>query len=43
MPEELENFALLLAVEENCFAANLETLALKNCLIMKCFLHQEDF
>ena len=27
--EELEEFALLLVDEENCFAGNLETLALK--------------
>ena len=26
-PEELEEFRLLLVDEENCFAANLETLA----------------
>ena len=32
-PEELEEFALLLVDEENYFAANLQTLALKNCLI----------
>ena len=36
-PEELEKFALLLVDGENCFAANLETLALKNRPIMKCF------
>ena len=28
-PEELEELALLLVDEENCFAADLETLALK--------------
>ena len=28
-PEEIEEFALLLVYTENCFAANLETLALK--------------
>ena len=36
-PEELEKFALFLVDEENCFAANLETLALIYRLIMKCF------
>ena len=28
-PEELDNFSLHLFDEENCFSANLETLALK--------------
>ena len=42
-PEELEKFALLLVDEENCFAANLEILALKDRLIMKCFPSSRRF
>ena len=36
-PEELEEFSNFLLDEKNCFAANLDTLAFKNLLIMKCF------
>ena len=36
-PEELEEFALLLVDEENCFAANLEKLALKKSSNNKVF------
>ena len=42
-PEELEELALLLVDEENCFAADLETLALKKSPIMKGFPSSRRF